>query len=126
MSKKRGDILTSDREVAAYGFVLMYMIGEQMIQLLLLFGLTILITLLIALFGGLIALAIAIMTRVWPNYITPWLDKYFGESAWQSFSTRIEKKVAERFNKIKRLEISDEIFYSWPQALWHYQSFWLL
>ena len=24
----RGDILTSDREVAAYGFVLMYMIGE--------------------------------------------------------------------------------------------------
>ena len=24
----RGDILTSDREVAAYGFVLIYMIGE--------------------------------------------------------------------------------------------------
>lgn len=24
----RGDILTSDREVAAYGFVLLYMIGE--------------------------------------------------------------------------------------------------
>lgn len=82
MSKKRGDILTSDREVAADGFVLMYMIGEQMIQLLLLFGLTILITLLIALFGGLIALAIAIITRVWPNYITPWLDKHFGESDW--------------------------------------------
>ena len=33
-----------------------------------------------ALFIGLIALAIAIMIRVWPNYITPWLDKHFGES----------------------------------------------
>ena len=53
-----------------------------MIQLLLFFGLMILIALLIALFGGLIALVIAIITRVWPNYITPWLDKYFGESDW--------------------------------------------
>ena len=51
-----------------------------MIQLLLFFGLMILIVLGIALFGGLIALAIAIMARVWPNYITPWLDKHFGES----------------------------------------------
>lgn len=50
-----------------------------MIQLLLFFGLMILIALIIALFGGLIALAIAIITRVWPNYITPWLDKHFGE-----------------------------------------------
>ena len=51
-----------------------------MIQLLLFFGLMILIVLGIALFGGLIALAIAIITRVWPNYITPWLDRHFGES----------------------------------------------
>ena len=80
MSKKRGDILTSDREVAAYGFVLMYMIGEQMIQLLLFCGFMILLALVMVLFGGLIALAIAIITRVWPNYITPWLDRHFGES----------------------------------------------
>jgi len=53
-----------------------------MIQLLLFFDLMILIALLIALFGGLITLTIAIITRVWPNYITPWLDKHFGESDW--------------------------------------------
>ena len=76
----RGDILSSDREVAAYGFVLMYMIGGQMIQLLLFCGFMILLTLVMAFFGGLIALAIAIITRVWPNYITPWLDRHFGES----------------------------------------------
>ena len=80
MFKKRGDILTSDREVAAYGFVLMCMIGEQMIQLLLGCGVMILLLFVTALFGGLIALGVAIITRVWPNYITPWLDKHFGES----------------------------------------------
>ena len=53
-----------------------------MIQLLLFCGFIILLVLLMALFGGLIALAIAIITRVWPNYITPWLDKHFGESDW--------------------------------------------
>ena len=53
-----------------------------MIQLLLFFGFAILVLLAIALFAGLIALAIAIITRVWPNYITPWLDKHFGESDW--------------------------------------------
>ena len=45
-------------------------------------GLLIFTVLILALFGGLIALAIAIITRVWPNYITPWLDKHFGESDW--------------------------------------------
>ena len=34
----------------------------------------------VALFIGLIALAIAFMARVWPNYIIPWLDRHFGES----------------------------------------------
>ena len=51
-----------------------------MIQLLLGCGVMIFLALVMALFGGLIALAIAIMTRVWPNYITPWLDRHFGES----------------------------------------------
>ena len=51
-----------------------------MIQLLLFFGFAILVLLAMALFAGLIALAIEIITRVWPNYITPWLDKHFGES----------------------------------------------
>lgn len=31
-------------------------------------------------FGGLIALTTAIITKVWPNYITPY--KHFGESDW--------------------------------------------
>ena len=53
-----------------------------MIQLLLFCGVMILLVLVLALFVGLIALAIAIITRVWPNYITPWLDKHFGESDW--------------------------------------------
>ena len=53
-----------------------------MIQLLLLCGFMVLTVLVIALFGGLITLGIAIITRVWPNYITPWLDKHFGESDW--------------------------------------------
>lgn len=53
-----------------------------MIQLLLFCGVMILLVLVMALFVGLIALAIAIITRVWPNYITPWLDKHFGESDW--------------------------------------------
>lgn len=53
-----------------------------MIQLLLFFGFAILVLLAMALFAGLIALTIAIITRVWPNYITPWLDKHFGESDW--------------------------------------------
>ena len=53
-----------------------------MIQLLLFCGVMILLVLVMALFVGLIALAIAIITRVWPNYITPWLDKQFGESDW--------------------------------------------
>ena len=53
-----------------------------MIQLLLFFGRVILVALVKAIFGGLIALGIAIITRVWPNYITPWLDKHFGESDW--------------------------------------------
>ena len=53
-----------------------------MIQLLLFCGFMVLIVLAIALFGGLIALGIAIITRVWPNYITPWLDRHFGESDW--------------------------------------------
>lgn len=51
-----------------------------MIQLLLFCGIMILLALVMALFGGLIVLAIEIITRVWPNYITPWLDKHFGES----------------------------------------------
>ena len=51
-----------------------------MIQLFLFCGFMILLTLVMAFFGGLIALAIAIITRVWPNYITPWLDRHFGES----------------------------------------------
>lgn len=51
-----------------------------MIQFLLGFGVMILQLFIAALFIGLIALAVAIMTRVWPNYITPWLDKHFGES----------------------------------------------
>lgn len=53
-----------------------------MIQLLLFCGVMIFFILVMALFVGLIALAIAIITRVWPNYITPWLDKHFGESDW--------------------------------------------
>ena len=53
-----------------------------MIQLLVFCGIMILLVLILALFGGLIALAIAIITRIWPNYITPWLDKHFGESDW--------------------------------------------
>lgn len=51
-----------------------------MIQLLLGCGVMIFLLFIAALFIGLIALAVAIMTRVWPNYITPWLDKHFGES----------------------------------------------
>lgn len=51
-----------------------------MIQLLLFYGFMILLALAMALFAGLIALIIAIVVRVWPNYITPWLDKHFGES----------------------------------------------
>ena len=51
-----------------------------MIQLLLGCGVMILLLFVTALFGGLIALGVAIMTRVWPNYITPWLDRHFGES----------------------------------------------
>lgn len=51
-----------------------------MIQLLLSCGIMILMLFVAALFIGLIALGVAIMTRVWPNYITPWLDKHFGES----------------------------------------------
>ena len=53
-----------------------------MIQLLLFCDVMTLLVLVMALFVGLIALAIAIITRVWPNYITPWLDKHFGESDW--------------------------------------------
>lgn len=53
-----------------------------MIQLLLFCSFMILLALVMALFGGLIALAIAIITRVWPNYIAPRLDKHFGESDW--------------------------------------------
>ena len=53
-----------------------------MIQLLLFCDVMILLVLVMALFVGLIALAIAIITRVWTNYITPWLDKHFGESDW--------------------------------------------
>jgi hypothetical protein len=53
-----------------------------MIQLLLFCGVMIFFVLVVALFVGLIALAIAIITRVWPNYIIPWLDKHFGESDW--------------------------------------------
>lgn len=53
-----------------------------MIQLLLCCGVIFLSVLVIALFGGLIVLVIAIIIRVWPNYITPWLDKHFGESDW--------------------------------------------
>lgn len=53
-----------------------------MIQLLLFCGFMIFILLVIALFGGLIVLATEIITRVWPNYIVPWLDKHFGESDW--------------------------------------------
>lgn len=53
-----------------------------MIQLLLFFGFAILVLLAMALFVGFIALVIAIVVRVWPNYITPWLDKHFGESDW--------------------------------------------
>lgn len=51
-----------------------------MIKFLLGFGVMILQLFVVALFIGLIALAIAIMTRVWPNYIIPWLDRHFGES----------------------------------------------
>ena len=51
-----------------------------MIQFLLFCGFSILVLLVLALFAGLIALVIAIVVRVWPNYITPWLDKHFGES----------------------------------------------
>ena len=36
----------------------------------------------LGLFIAIIALAISIISRVWPNYITPWLDKHFGESDW--------------------------------------------
>lgn len=53
-----------------------------MIQLLLFCGFSILVLLVLALSAGLITLAIAIIIRVWPNYITPWLDKHFGESDW--------------------------------------------
>ena len=45
-------------------------------------GLLIFTVLVLTFFGGLTALAIAIIIRVWPNYITPWLDKHFGESDW--------------------------------------------
>lgn len=53
-----------------------------MIHFFLFCGFMILLALVMALFGGLIALTIAIITRVWPNYIIPWLDKHFGESDW--------------------------------------------
>lgn len=53
-----------------------------MIQFLLLCGSMALFILVLALFAGLIILAIAIVIRVWPNYVTPWLDKHFGESDW--------------------------------------------
>ena len=53
-----------------------------MIQLLLFFGFIIFIVLAMALLVGLIALVFAIVFRVWPNYVTPWLDKHFGESDW--------------------------------------------
>lgn len=53
-----------------------------MIQMLAFYGFIILSALVVALLGGLSALAVAIITRVWPNYIAPWLDKHFGESNW--------------------------------------------
>ena len=31
---------------------------------------------------GIAALVVAIVIRVWPNYITPWLDRHFGETDW--------------------------------------------
>lgn len=51
-----------------------------MIQFLLFCGFVILTILAVVLFGVTSALVIAIITRVWQNYITPWLDKHFGES----------------------------------------------
>lgn len=51
-----------------------------MIQFLLFCGFVILTILAVVLFGVTSALAIAIITRVWLNYITPWLDKHFRES----------------------------------------------
>ena len=34
----------------------------------------------IVLFAAVIILTIEIVIRIWPNYITPWLDEHFGES----------------------------------------------
>lgn len=31
---------------------------------------------------GLVIVAIEIISRLWPNYVVPWLDKHFGESGW--------------------------------------------
>lgn len=31
---------------------------------------------------GLVIVTIEIVSRLWPNYVTPWLDKHFGESDW--------------------------------------------
>lgn len=31
---------------------------------------------------GLVIVAIEIISRLWPNYVVPWLDKHFGESDW--------------------------------------------
>lgn len=50
-----------------------------MIQFLLFCGFGILAALVVVFSGVLIALIIAIIIRVWPNYIAPWLDKHFGE-----------------------------------------------
>lgn len=51
-----------------------------MIQFLLFCGFMILTILAVVLFGVTSALAIAIITRVWLNYIAPWFDKHFGPS----------------------------------------------
>lgn len=50
------------------------------VQFFLFCGFVILTILAVVLFGVTSALALAIITRVWLNCITPWLDKHFGES----------------------------------------------
>jgi len=34
------------------------------------------------LFAAFMVIIGQVAARVWPNYITPWLDKHFGKSGW--------------------------------------------
>ena len=53
-----------------------------MLQLVAFFLFLLLCAILLGLLAGIFVFMFAIITRVWPNYITPWLDKHFGESDW--------------------------------------------